>query len=140
MDQNIQSIQQNIDKAPTDRSPTPEDTSTNDQQEIRRSTRERVQPRILTYDQSSQQQTGQNTVNLLEIEANHNLLVDMKMENVKVKEYVPKEAGVVAKLITSINKNVTRTGVTGVKAVFVKIQRRTWSCVYGLDIFVHSPN
>ena len=118
MDQNIQSIQRNINEAPTDQSPTPEDTITNDQQQIRRSTRERVQPRILTYDQSSQQQTGQSAVNLLEIEANYNLLVDVKMENVKVKEYVPEEAKIVAKLMTSINENVTRTGVTGVKAVF----------------------
>ena len=54
----------------------------------------------------------------MEVEANHNLLVDTETQNVKIKEYVPEEAEIVAKLMTSINKNVTRTGVMGVKAVF----------------------
>ena len=55
---------------------------------------------------------------MLDIEANYNLLSDVENKNIKVKEYVPKEAKVVAKLITSINDNVTQTGVTRVKAIF----------------------
>ena len=55
---------------------------------------------------------------MLNIEANYNLLLDAKNENLKVKEYVPKEAEVVARLMTAINDNVMQTGVTGVKAVF----------------------
>ena len=51
----------------------------------------------------------------MEVETNYNLLVNAETQNVKLKEYVPKEAKIVAKLITSINKNVTRTGVTGEK-------------------------
>ena len=55
---------------------------------------------------------------MLDIEANYNLLSNVEDTNLKIKEYVPKEAEAVARLMTAINDNVTRTGVTGVKAVF----------------------
>ena len=61
--------------------------------------------------------TGQSGENMLDIEANYNLLSDVGNKNIKVKEYKPQEAEVVAKLMSSIHDNVMRTGVTGIKAV-----------------------